>query len=105
MSWESREGGGRYYTRTRRINGRQVREYVGCGRTAILAAALDKAERRKREERAAAQRDEREQLNALEAQVAATSELAELAANACLLAAGFHYHRGEWRRRRVRCSD
>jgi hypothetical protein len=101
VGWETRERGGRYYTRSRRVGGRVVREYVGCGRLAELAAALEAAGRR---ERAAA----RERARAAEAHEApARDALAELGgvldglAAAHLIEAGYRrHHRGAWRRRR-----
>ena len=48
MGWER----GKYYTRSRKVNGRVVREYVGVGRIGELAAELDAIERDKREEEA-----------------------------------------------------
>ena len=96
MAWERG-----YYYRVRKVRGRVVREYVGKGRVAFLAARLDAAERQARRLKAADWRRERAQLAALEAQVNALNELAELVAHAALAAAGYRRHnRGEWRRRR-----
>mgnify|MGYP001195279299 CR=1 FL=1 len=39
MSWEYRGKQGPYYTRTRKVNGRTVREYIGAGLPGRLAAA------------------------------------------------------------------
>ena len=101
MGWETRARGGRYYTRSRKVGGRVVREYVGMGRVAELAAMLDAAERR---ERTAARQRLRE---AEAADAPAFAALAELGAAfdglaaAFLIGAGYRrHHRGEWRRRR-----
>jgi hypothetical protein len=102
MAWEERERGGPYYTRSKKINGRVVREYVGGGRLGKLAAEADALERRRREEEAEARRAERDRLETLEAPVAKLCEIAETLARAALLAAGYHRHnRGEWRKRRM----
>ncbi len=45
MAWETRNGRGRYFYRTRRIKGRVVKEYVGTG-PAAEAAALEDAQAR-----------------------------------------------------------
>ena len=103
MSWENREGGGRYYTRSRRIGGRIVREYVGSGPIAELIARADALERERREEEARVWREEREDLDALDAQARELDDLADLLAHAALLAAGYRRHnRGEWRKPRER---
>jgi hypothetical protein len=97
MGWDR----GRYYIRSRKVNGRVVREYVGTGRVAELAAQLDALEREQRLLDALAVRDEKADLAALEGDMKALSETTDLLARAALLAAGFHRHkRGEWRKRR-----
>ena len=101
MGWETRERGGQYYTRSRRVGGRVVREYVGCGPLAELAASLDEAGRRER----AAARERARRAEARDAPaVAALAELGRLLdglAAAFLIGAGYRrHHRGEWRRRR-----
>ena len=98
VAWEAR-GGGRYYYKVSRDDGRVRRLYLGNGPVAELAAR--DAELRRAERRARARSQAR-----LEAAEAASQELAELAdllARAALVAAGYHRHdRGAWRRRRER---
>ncbi len=101
MGWEKRERGGLYYTRSKKINGRVTREYVGGGPLGKLAAEVDALERSRREEEAEARRAEQELLEGLEASVRKLCEITEALAHTALLAAGYHQHnRGEWRKRR-----
>jgi hypothetical protein len=101
MGWESRHGRGRYYTRSRKVNGHVVREYVGTGLVAELASLHDAEARAQR-------LAERERLQQDAARWAsATTPLKELSqlldglAAAALIAAGYHqHHRGAWRKRR-----
>lgn len=90
-----------YYTRSRKVNGRVIREYVGGGVRGETAARMDAQARRSKEEEAASWREEREQLEALDSLTAELYEAAEVLAEATLLASGYHQHkRGEWRKRR-----
>jgi hypothetical protein len=99
VAWEER-GGGRYYYRTRWVNGRPVKEYVGGGLAGRLASEADRIDRERREARALEEKREREKLEALAAPVLELSEAAEILARAHLIVAGFHRYRGEWRRER-----
>jgi hypothetical protein len=93
---------GRYYTRSRKVNGRVVREYFGAGREAALVARMDALQREQREAERAARRAKRAELEALDAPLNELNDLADLLAHAALVAAGFHRHkRGEWRKRRA----
>jgi hypothetical protein len=94
MSWEVRDGG-RRYTRSRRVAGRVVRQYLGTGPRAAEAAAADDARRRQRQA-------DRDAGRALDEAAAELDALADLFARAALLAAGYHQHdRGPWRKRRA----
>jgi hypothetical protein len=102
MGWDR----GRYYTRSRKVNGRVEREYVGAGPVAELVAKMDATQRQEREARQAEKRARRAEIEALDAPLEALDELAELVARAALVAAGFRQHkRGEWRKRRVRRDE
>ena|SRR5215217_5954871 len=100
MGWERRERGSLYYTRSRKVNGRVVREYVGTGPLAEFVALMDTEERLRREEEAAAWREEQKRLEDLAGLVDEFWEDVETIARSALLAAGFRRHkRGEWRRK------
>jgi hypothetical protein len=92
---------GRYYSRSKKVDGRVTREYVGKGRVAELSAQLDAIARQEREAEQAARRAERAELEALDAPVNDMCQEVELLARAALVAAGFRQHkRGEWRKKR-----
>ena len=105
MSWGTRNRGGRYYTRSRRVDGRIVREYIGCGPAAAVVAELDRQEREMRKVKAGQKAARKAQDVAIDAQVDEISELANLLARGALLAAGFHHHHGEWRKRREKSEE
>ena len=100
MAWETSERGGSYYTRSRRENGRVVREYVGGGLAGELASETDRIRRERREIDDLCRRRELERLEALAAPVEELSEAAEILLWAHLIDAGYHNHKGEWRRAR-----
>ena len=98
MAWEERERGGCYYTRSRRRGGRVLREYVGTGPLAELAAEADRERRELEEARRDREGEELERLEALAAPVLEVSEAAEILAHAHLVAAGYRRRKGEYRR-------
>ena len=101
MGWESRLRGGLYYTRSRKENGRVVREYIGSGALGQIAALEDKYERQRREEQAAYSRELLEDLDALDASVAELSDASDVLVRAALSVSGYRQHnRGEWRMKR-----
>jgi hypothetical protein len=103
--WERRERGGLYYTRSRREDGRVVREYVGGGYSGERAAQIDAEKRQRYQQERAARKEERERLDELMAPVEELCEAAEAIVRAVLLASGYRQHnRGEWRKRRERDS-
>ena len=97
MGWDQ----GRYYTRSKKVRGRVVREYVGRGFLAAMAAELDADEREQREDERAALRAARAELADLDAALGRVCQEADLLARAALVASGFRQHkRGEWRKKR-----
>ena len=100
MSWEYRGKQGPYYTRSRSINGRVVREYIGAGQAGRRAAAEDEERRKKREDHRKAIRATIEEIDQLESSSKALEGLCKSAVELELYQRGFHlWHRG-WRRRR-----
>jgi hypothetical protein len=100
MGWDK---GGRYYTRSRRVNGRVVREHIGGGTIGELASQLDAIERQNRTAKRDVERAEAKMIVDLDATLTELDEFANLLTRAALFAAGYHQHnRGTWRKRRVR---
>jgi len=103
MSWEQRNGCGKYYTSSHREHGRIVREYYGTGDLGQLAADVDalgvQTRLFEREDRA----KERDRIAATEDPLVEFDRAVDLAISAELFVAGYHRHdRGPWRRRRGR---
>jgi hypothetical protein len=101
MSWETRNGRGRYYTRSFRRDGRVIRQYVGSGPEAEREAEADRQKRLERETALAARRRKEAEAKALAKRVSELSGRIRLLAHATLVASGYRqHHGGEWRRRR-----
>ena len=101
MGWEYRGSHGPYYTRSKKINGRVIREYVGGGEMGGIAALLDAEDRAERSAERAAWRERERKLDEAEEVLQNLSDTIEAYARAVLYAAGYHRHKnGEWRRRR-----
>lgn len=98
MGWDKN---GRYYTRSHKISGRVVREYIGGGVIGKMAEKKDLDERAQRANRVKDWKAQKEGMEAVEAVVAQLCDVTDLLARAAFLAAGYHQHkRGEWRRKR-----
>ena len=104
MAWEQRKRGGWYYTRSRRINGRVVREYVGGGLRGELAAAEDARKRAVREAQRKARAEEQQRLSRQDVPLEKLNTLCSELVQQLLEAAGHYQRRGEWRKRRGTCD-
>jgi hypothetical protein len=101
VAWEARgKGQHRFYYRSRRVNGRVTKVYLGAGDVARQAAEKDAAMKAK-------QATDRTELAEFEAKLAGVDQLAAevgagigLLLEGTLLAMGFRDHKGEWRRSR-----
>ena len=92
---------GPYYTRSRRVDGRVVREYVGRGPLAEIIAQADEAEREAHRLQRRREREQMEQDRELDDLFGAYSAGVDELLRGVLEAAGYHRHkRGEWRRAR-----
>lgn len=99
MGWE-RRGNNSYYYRKKKVGGKVVSEYVGNGLAAQLIAQLDEEERLEGYEQARASKKEDEEFQSLDQQAAQASFLIQQIVEEFLVAAGFHKHRGQWRKAR-----
>src|SRR5262245_53144656 len=99
MAWEQGLRGKPFYTRTRRVGGKRVREYLGSGPAAHAAAAADALKRAERRARTEACHKEEARLREVDELVRRLFKLASLVADATLAAGGYVKHGSEWRSR------
>jgi hypothetical protein len=100
MGWKQINGR-EYYYRCEREGGRVTTTYVGAGDLGRLSEILDAELRAEREAEREAARAEREEAAAEERAVAEWFDGVQAVADAAMVAAGFHKHKGQWRKRRI----
>jgi hypothetical protein len=97
MGWEHRHGRPFYYRKVR--EGKRVRSiYIGNGEEAYLCSEMVE-EKHHHDQR---ERMFRESENAIERQLAALNAQTATITKETLTTAGFHQHKGTWRKRRLK---
>jgi hypothetical protein len=108
MGWERRTRGGLYYTRSRKVDGRVIREYVGGGLLGEFAATADAERCAVLKAQSEAWRAEQSRLDLADAPLNILREASDAMVRRSLMHAGYYQHnRGEWRKRRgkIDCSS
>src|SRR5450759_297470 len=98
MAWETRNGKGRYYTRSTRVDGQVKRTYVGTGETGDIAARTDMVSRAALTKQAIKLDQQRQTFQIGDDLIFDLNMECRLLMRSALVAAGYHRHdRGEWR--------
>jgi hypothetical protein len=102
MAWEQRRNSRtKYYYRSRRLaDGTVHKTYIGTGPAAEVAANADQAQRDEEARQAAQHRDMLADVHSAVTQIDRFIYICNIITDAALLAAGYHNHRSEWRRKR-----
>ena len=99
MGWKTINGR-RYYYKSEREGGRVKTTYFGAGEAGTLMADMVAFERSERAAEREQLRAEREESDAEEKAVSEWFDGVQAVADAAMIAAGFHKHKGQWRRKR-----
>ena len=99
MSWEQRNGRSYYYRKVR-DGGRVRSKYVGSGIVAHICAGDDDDRRQERSAQRAADRATRQAEAQIDQQLAGVESAIAAMTHATLFAAGYHQHKGQWRKKR-----
>lgn len=97
MAWEDRNGR-RYYYRKRRAGKRVMSEYVGSGLAGEIAEIFDAEDRYEAEYKRAELREQKTRVQAIDSQAGEIEKYSRAFTRACLLLAGYHPHKGQWRK-------
>jgi hypothetical protein len=100
MPWVTR-GTRRYFYAAVRNGGRVEKHYLGGGEDGRLAALLVEQRRRQRQDARRARQAERERWDRATLGLLTLIRTADILARAALTAAGYHEHRGLWRRKKM----
>jgi hypothetical protein len=98
MAWNSK----RYYTRSIKRDGRVIRQYLGNKPAALVIAELDRKRRFERQQSAQQLRLLKAEMAELESLLQPLHDFADGAAALARIDAGYHNHKGQWRKKRVR---
>ena len=90
----------RYYYKSEREGGRVKTTYFGAGESGLLISLLELEDRAEREAELEEKRAEREASDAEDRAVSSWFDDVQAVADAALIAAGYHKHKGQWRRKR-----
>jgi len=99
MGWEQR-GSRRYYYRKKRRAGKVRSEYIGAGPVAELWASIDESEHQEHAVKRNADRRTRQAEAEIDRQLDDLESAIVSITAATLCAAGFHNHKGQWRKKR-----
>ncbi len=99
MGWKTIKGH-RYYYKSERVGGRVQTSYFGAGESGSLIARIDEIDRAEREAERHERRAEREESDAEEQAISEWFDGVQAITDETMIAAGFHKHNGQWRRKR-----
>jgi hypothetical protein len=99
MGWKTIKGR-RYYYKSEREGGRVKTTYFGAGESGLLMLLLQLEDRAEREAEREKRQADKEEFETEEKAVAEWFDDVQTVADAAIVAAGFHKHKGQWRRKR-----
>src|SRR5262245_60864676 len=99
MGWKTINGRQYYYT-CERVGGKVRTQYVGGGQFGSMAAQREADRRAEEAVKREAERAERERDEAEERELVAWFDAVQALADEAMREAGYHRHKGQWRRRR-----
>ena len=112
MAWETRNGRGKYYTRSVWQDGRVVREYIGAGQKGMDVARHDVQKRVQighlRQLAKEGEQEEKGRISSLEVPLVELDKLCRILMDTAMDRAGFHRpKRWVWRKKRrlIRCRS
>jgi hypothetical protein len=99
MGWKTIKGR-RYFYKSERVGGRVQTTYCGAGDIGRLMAHFEAAERLEKLDEREKETEERAEAVAEDRAVSEWFDDVQAVADAAMISAAFHKHKGQWRRKR-----